>query len=124
MPLLVADKDLEGANSTLGLGSNSSEVIGPALAAVLFGALGVRGILAVDAATFVVSAAAIRFLPVLPRGGADQQTFFRDARAGLRYVWATAPVRIIVAGFCAVVLSNGIDDVAVVFLRTPLTGSR
>jgi hypothetical protein len=116
MPFLVEDQGLEAANATLGLGSNSSEVLGPLLAAVLFPVLGVRGVLAVDAATFVLSAVALRRLPSLPRSRTERPTFLRDARSGLQYVWATRPVRVIVAGFCGVVLANGIDDVAVVFL--------
>ncbi|MET1006488.1 MAG: MFS transporter [Propionibacteriaceae bacterium] len=124
MPFLVAEDELPGANSTLGLGTNLGEVLGPLLAAALYPLLGVRGVLAVDAATFLLSAAALSQLPHLPRPRSTQTTFLDDARTGLHYVWRTPAVRAVVLGFCAVVLFNGVDDVAVIFLvRDSLTAS-
>lgn len=117
MPSVVDDGDLETANALLGLGTNASEVLGPVLAAALFPLLGVRGILAVDAATFVASAIAITSLPALPRAKTSEpSTLLMDARIGMRYVIATPVVRVIVLGFAAVVAFNGVDDLAVVFL--------
>jgi len=124
MPALVTADELPGANSTLGLGTNLGEVLGPLLAAALYPVLGVRGVLAVDAATFLLSALVLSRLPSLPRSRATEATFLADARTGLRYVWRTPAVRAVVLGFCAVVLFNGVDDVAVIFLvRDSLAGS-
>ena len=125
VPALVPDRQLEAANRTLGLGSNGMDALGPPAAAVLLPLIGLRGVLLVDVATFLISAALLVFLPKLPRiarNGA-RTTSLTDARAGLRYV-ATAPlVRAVVLGFTAVVAFNGVDDVALVFLaRDSLQG--
>ena len=43
---------------------------------------------------------------------------------GLRYLWQDKVIRVITLAFCAVVLFNGVDDVALVFLaRHTLHGS-
>jgi MFS family permease len=125
VPALVRDRDLEGANSALGFGMNSSEALGPFVAAALLPVLGVQGVLLVDAATFVVSAALLASLPSLPPASAeegDRASFLSDARAGLGYIWSVPVVRIIGLGFFAVVAFNGIDDVALVFLARDSLG--
>jgi MFS family permease len=118
VPVLVPDRELEAANRALGFGSNGMETLGPPAAAVLLPLIDIRGVLLVDVATFLISAALLAFLPKLPRiarNGA-RMTSLTDARAGLRYV-ATAPlVRAVLLGFTAVVACNGVDDVALVFL--------
>ena len=63
VPALVKDEDLETANSTLGAGTNGLEAIGPLVAAALFLVTDVRGILLIDAATFLVSAVVLSGLP-------------------------------------------------------------
>lgn len=126
VPVLVRDRDLEGANSSLGFGTNASEALGPLLAAALFSVVGVRGVLLADAATFFVSAALLLSLPplrVVSVEGGPSTSFLADARAGLGYVWSVPLVRIVGLGFFAVVAFNGVDDVALVFLaRGPLGG--
>lgn len=117
VPVLVRDRDLEGANSALGFGTNGSEALGPLLAAALLPVMGVRGVLLVDAATFLVSAALLASLLSLPPASAGEgvrNSFLDDVRAGLGYVWSVSVVRIVGLGFFAVVAFNGIDDVALV----------
>jgi MFS family permease len=47
-----------------------------------------------------------------------------EAGAGLRYLWQDKVMRVLTLAFCAVVLFNGVDDVALVFLaRHTLHGS-
>jgi MFS family permease len=120
IPALVRDRDLEAANSTIGFGTNGAEAIGPFIAAALFPFIGVRGVLLVDAASFLLSAVLLTTLKSLPpaptEDGEPRQTFLRDARAGLGYIWSAPAVRIISLTFCVVVAFNGIDDVAVVYL--------
>jgi MFS family permease len=118
VPSLVGKSGLARANSLLGFGTNGAEAVGPFLAAALFGVVGVRGVLLVDAASFAVSAlllTAVRSLPMTAEPGA-RPTFLAGARAGLGQLWTVPAVRIIVLAFCAVVAFNGIDDVAVVYL--------
>ena len=117
VPALVADKDLETANSTLGAGTYGLEAIGPLVAAALFLVLDVRGILLIDAATFFVSAVLLMGLPSLPPSNEHSGTsVLRNARDGLGYIWKTKTVRVIGLGFFAVVAFNGVGDVAMVFL--------
>ena len=121
VPALVGDRDLGSANSALGFGTNGSEALGPLLAAALFPLLDVRGVLLVDAATFLVSAVVLARLPRLPPASAGPEgraSFLADVRAGLGYLGSVPAVRVIALGFCAVVAFNGVDDVALVFLAT------
>lgn len=123
VPDLVRDRDLESANSTLGLGTYGSDALGPLLAAALFPFLDVRGVLIADVATFLVSALLLSRLPALPpsRGsdgadGSSARAFVGDAKAGLTYIWSARAVRALVIGFFAVVALSAVDDVALVFL--------
>ncbi|GGO32202.1 MFS transporter [Micromonospora parathelypteridis] len=121
VPALVPDRHLEAANSTVGFGTNGGEAIGPLLAAALFPLMGVRGVLLVDAVSFLLSAVLLATLPRMPvpaGGDAGQGSLLRDARAGLGYLWSTPVVRVVALGFCAVVAFNGVDDVALVLLAT------
>lgn len=127
LPVLVADEDLEKANSAIGFGANGMEALGPLLAAALLPVLEIRGVLLVDAATFAVSAVLLARLPAVPPAvGPGSRTSFRaDARVGLRYLWTEKVLRIVTLGFLAVVAFNGVDDVALVFLtRDDLGGSQ
>jgi MFS family permease len=119
VPSLVRDRDLEGANSAIGFGTNGSEALGPLLAAALLPVLGAQGVLLVDAATFLVSAALLVSLPSMlpaPTEEGARSSFLLEARAGLGYIRSVPLVRTIGLGFFAVVAFNGIDDVALVFL--------
>ena len=122
VPALVPAGDLTLANSMLGFGTNGAEVLGPLLAAALLPLLGVRGVLLVDAVTFVVSAVLLCRLPTLGSRrhlrGRDRTGLLTEAREGLAYIWSVRPVRIITLGFCGIVAVNGIDDVALLVLAT------
>ena len=126
VPSLVRDRDLDGANSAIGFGTNGSEALGPLLAAALLPVLGAQGVLLVDAATFLVSAALLVSLPSMlptPTEEGARSSFLLEARAGLGYIRSVPLVRTIGLGFFAVVAFNGIDDVALVFLaRDSLDG--
>lgn len=123
VPALVPDSDLPAANSLLGLGANGGEVLGPLIAAVLVGVVGVPGVLLVDAATFLLSAVLLLAVPALPPGAAPTETLLGSARDGVRFLWSHRTVRVIALGFCAVVACNGVDDVALVFLATDTFGA-
>ena len=125
VPAVVPGRDLERANAAVGLGTNGGEALGPLLAAVALPVLGVRGVLLVDAATFLVSAALLGFLPAMPGAGPGRErraSFLADARTGLRYLWGQPLVRAVALGYVAIVACNGIDDVALVFLATDTLG--
>jgi hypothetical protein len=108
-----------------GQSTGCGEALGPLLAAVALSMLGVRGVLLVDAATFLVSAALLGFLPAMLGAGPGRErraSFLADARTGLRHLWGEPAVRAVALGHVAIVACNGIDDVALVFLATDTLG--
>lgn len=123
---LVADRDLEGANAALGMGTNGFELVGPLAGAAVLPLVGVRGMLLADAATFLVSALLLVRLPMLPPVSSEEMGhggFLRDAASGLHFLWRLRPIRLLTIGFCAVVAFSAADDVALVFLaQGPLGG--
>jgi MFS family permease len=127
VPAVVPERDLERANAAVGVASNGGEALGPLVAAVALPVLEVRGVLLVDAASFLVSAALLGFLPPLAgSGGGDRArpaSFLADAGAGLRYLRGQPILRVVVGGYVAVVACTGIDDVALVFLATDTFGA-
>jgi MFS family permease len=124
VPAVVPARDLGRANAAIGVATNGGETLGPLTAALLLPVLEVRGVLLVDAASFLVSAVLLGFLPALPRTGSDRTgSFLADARTGLGYLRGEATVRAVTVGYFAVVACNGIDDVALVFLATDTLGA-
>lgn len=119
IPDLVADADLERANALLGFGTWGLEAVGPLLAAALLPFLDVRGLLVVDAVTFVLAVPFLLRLPALGPAPREERTRLRaDVAEGLRFVWSERLVRVVVFGFAAVVLCTAVDDVALVFFAT------
>ncbi|MEU7476172.1 MFS transporter [Lentzea sp. NPDC042327] len=123
VPSLVAEEDLGPANTALGFGTNSADVLGPLLAAVLLTFLDTRGVLLVDAASFALAAVLLLRLPRLVVPAEPGETVLGDARAGLREIWHNRTVRIVFLGFCGVVACTAIDDVAVIQLTKDVFGS-
>jgi MFS family permease len=64
VPQVVAAEDLQQANAMLGLSENATQFIGPAVAGVLVVGVGAGWALAVDAATFIFSAAFLSALRI------------------------------------------------------------
>lgn len=118
VPALVRERDLPTANSTIGFGTNGAEAVGPLIAAGLFPLIGIRGVLLIDAASFLISALLLLRLPTLPpeRTGEVPGSLLTDARIGLGYIWRTPILRVIALGSFAIVACTGIDDVALILL--------
>jgi len=131
VPSLVAPGDLERANALIGFGTNGMDSAGPLAGAALLTWLSVRDLLLVDVATFAISAGLLLTIPVLTGrlgpgapGPGSVRNLLTEAAAGLSYLWRNPVLRVITLAFCAVVLFNGVDDVALVFLaRHTLHGS-
>jgi MFS family permease len=128
VPAVVPGGDLERANAAVGVATNGGETLGPLVAALLLPVLEVRGVLLVDAASFLVSAVLLGTLPATAGGGGGQEaagrrSFLADAATGLRYLRGQATVRAVAIGYFAVVACTGIDDVALLFLATGTFGA-
>jgi MFS family permease len=149
VPGLVADADLERANAALGFGTNGMDGFTALAGAALLTAIGVRWLLAADAATFAISASLLLALPALSPAAQAGRTgrrsgpfpaksvtesrralarnargMLREARAGLGYIARDKVIRVVTIAFCTVVMFNAVDDVALVFLaRHTLHGS-
>jgi MFS family permease len=99
LPQLVRSEHLQQANALMGLARNMSFVVGPALAGVLTAAAGPGTAIAVDAVTFVISAAFLsRLHEERHRGAAaGRRPFLADLRAGFgevrrrRWMWSFMP---------------------------------
>jgi len=125
VPALVADEDLETANTAIGLGTHGFDLLGPLLGAALLPFLGVRELILVDAATFAVSAALLARLPSLPAARVELETrsLLRDAADGLRFFRDNRALRAVGLGFVGVVAFTAVDDVALVFLAHDRLGA-
>jgi MFS family permease len=129
LPDLVDDEDLPAANSLLGGGREIGSIVGPAVAGLLFAAVGVRGVLVIDAVSFLA------IVPLfLGLGGsslseededdADDATTMRaDAVEGLRHLWRTPALRALALGFWLIVLASAADDLLLVFLGADTFGA-
>ena len=87
VPDTVSVERLQQANALLALSRNVTDLVGPALSGVLVAAASPGWVFAVDAASYVVSAATLAFLSV-PAGAALQlpRGFLADLRDGWRHV--------------------------------------
>ena len=84
LPQTVDQSSLQQANALLGLSGNVAAVLGPALAGVLVATAGPGWGLAVDAATFVVSAVFLGFMRLRPIAVAARTSTLAELRAGWR----------------------------------------
>jgi MFS family permease len=96
IPELLEPDSLQPANALLALSSNISMVIGPVIAGVLVAVIGAGGALAVDSATFCVSAATLLVMRVnAPVVRSERRPFLTELREGWSevrsrgWVWST-----------------------------------
>ncbi|MEN3273779.1 MAG: hypothetical protein V7636_2540, partial [Actinomycetota bacterium] len=113
---LVADEDLERANTVLGFGTHGLEAFGALLAAALLVVATARVVLAVDVATFLVSPLFLIGLPKLAVHVEIGAGVLRDVRAGIDAVWQLPLVRTLAVTFWAMAVFTAADDVALPFL--------
>jgi MFS family permease len=111
----VPDEQLQPANALLGVALWGSMILGPAIGGALAGLAGPRVALAADTATFVVSAATLLVLPLLPAMAADDSDS-RGAMAAFRYAAADPVLRGLILSVTMLVAFAGVDNVAMVFL--------
>ena len=82
MPAVVSTERLQQANALRGLTEAGGRIAGPALAGVLVVGIGPGWALAVDAATFGVSAAFLAAIPMPAHVPAESHSFIADLRDG------------------------------------------
>jgi predicted MFS family arabinose efflux permease len=99
IPQIVESEHLQQANALMGLSLNLGTVIGPAVAGGLTAAAGPGVAIAIDAATFAVSAATLLFLraPRPARGDTGATGFWAELKGGIaevrkrRWMWTFMP---------------------------------
>ena len=92
-PTLVARERILDANSKLSLSASTAEAIGPALAGSLIQVLTAPIAMAIDAASFLVSAASIAFIrkPEIDKPPTEHFPSLHELTAGFRFVF-THPI--------------------------------
>lgn len=128
VPALVPSKELTRANALIGTAFNFQVALGPALGGLAVGLVGLRVAFALDAATFLISAALLRGLPRLPPDpspmGDIAAGVWASTLEGLRYVSQSVGLRSLVVALVVFVAFAAIDNVALVFLvEDELSGS-
>jgi predicted MFS family arabinose efflux permease len=94
LPEVVPKDELQPANALRATAVSGGEILGPLLAGVLVAAAGAGWAIAVDAATFAVSAACLMGLRAAGRPEREPATFLADLREGWsafrarRWVWS------------------------------------
>jgi len=100
VPELITDpSDLQAANSLRGLASSLATVAGPALAGILVAAINPGWAIAVDATTYLASAALLVSLRLPPRPPTLSASFVAQLREGWTEFWARTWLWVIVAQY-------------------------
>ena len=89
IPRLVDRRHILAANSLNTQAAHLTKILGPGVAGLLVAALGARGCLLFDAATFAISALLLLRLPLLPAvvSSAVHRSVGRDLRSGVVFLW-------------------------------------
>jgi MFS family permease len=126
LPALVRPEQLMRANAWIGMSLNIQVAAGPVLGGLLVSWLDVRGAIAANALSFVLSALFLVGLPPLraPAEGGEARGFLAVGVDGLRFAWRNRVVRTLIVALFVGVAFAGLDDVALVFLvRETFRGS-
>lgn len=104
VPLLVEEPHLGSANALVGISRQAALVLGPALAGGIYGLAGSSAIFAVDAASFVVSAAVLAFARPRVYEPPPAEGIWRELTSGFRYVIKVPWLWITIGTFSLVLL--------------------
>jgi MFS family permease len=117
VPALVEPGELVQANAWMGTSLNLQVALGTLVGGALVAAVGARGALAVNAFSFLISAATLFGLPPLhARVPETSRGFLAVGTEGLAYAWRTRLVRGLVITLFLGVAFAAVDNVALVFL--------
>jgi MFS family permease len=117
LPNLVPDEELTNANSLIQTIETLAWMIGPVVGALLFAAWGPSVPYAVNALTFLVSAALVLRIPERMLRSEESLTrgHWRDVADGIRLVLTSAPLRTVLVVWNVVLLGSAAINVAEVF---------
>src|SRR5262249_47920097 len=91
----------------LAISRSSVQVVGPAVSGLIVAATQPGWVFAIDAVTFVASAAFLAGLPVAAREPAARQPFLVDFREGARATWSQGWLRVGLALTAVAILGMG-----------------
>jgi MFS family permease len=105
VPQTVGDGDLQAANALLGLSQSTMNVFGPAVSGILIATTAPGYVFAIDAVSFVASAAFLLRLRIPAHVRTARSHFLTELREGLREVtsrpWVRAPIiGFAISNFC------------------------
>ncbi len=126
-PRLVGDEHLVQANAVLGAASQSAIVVGPVLAAVAIGVLGIEGAFVIDSLTYVVGVLVLIPVVIGAGAGADarrESTVRGEIREGFQVVWRRPRLRLLMGMSGSVyVIWGAFLVIEPVYVRDVLHGS-
>jgi MFS family permease len=121
--MLVPGEDLVGANAWLGTALNIQVAFGALIGGVLVAGVGVRWAIAIDAVSFLVSAALLVRVPALPTEAEEApRGFVRTLADGIGFVARHRVARAVVLTLFGGVAFAAVDNVALVFLTRDALG--
>jgi MFS family permease len=125
VPNLVEPDELIAANALLGTATNLYVAVGPLVGGLLFAAIGPSAALAVNAATFIGSAAlTAKVPPTPPPEDAEHEPLLAATGTAARLIWGDPVLRTVAISICLLLSFLAVDNVATVFLvRETLGGS-
>jgi MFS family permease len=137
LPQVVGEEHLMEANSVNAITASATRLVGPALGGLVLAALGLTGVVIIDAASFLFSAAAIGLVAIpLHRSKSHARSstlrlsvagrwhaFWREWLSGLGLIKTQRGVAALFAVLAAISLSQGLTDVLIApFVKQVLGG--
>ncbi|HEY7341770.1 MAG TPA: MFS transporter [Ktedonobacterales bacterium] len=120
LPALVTEEQLVPANALNSLSSNLSRLVGPALGGVIAGFFGLNGIVAADTISFLLAALVLAGIPSSaakgvvsqnPAGNNPLASLRREWSDGLRVLFGSRTLWVLVATFTISALGEGVFGV-------------
>lgn len=93
VPETISPGRLQQANALLALSRSSVQVVGPAVSGLIVAAAQPGWVFAIDAVSFVASAAFLSVLPIAPKERPERRPFFHELAEGARATWSQGWMR-------------------------------
>jgi MFS family permease len=112
IPNMVGEEDLGWANGMVALGRNAGILLGPLLGGLLVASIGSGAVFAVNAVTFLASAALVATVRARFSSDHDHAEEHQGVRAGFRFLLRERVLRTVTLTWLALVLGLGMTMVA------------